>query len=181
MRLTVIPMGYTNSLQIMYGDMGHILQDEILEYTQHFVDDVPIKGPPTRYELPDGGYKTIPKNSGIRRFIWELCLATNRILQCIKAYGGTFNGKKSFIGLQEAVIVRHLCMYKGQIPEADHIQKIVSWPIPTLLTEVQAFLGMCGVVRIFIKDFALIAQPLVNLTRKDVLFKFGEEEEESIE
>jgi hypothetical protein len=50
-----------------------------------------------------------------------------------------------------------------------------------LLIEVQAFLGMCGVVRIFIKDFALIAKPLVNLTRKDVPFKFGEGEEESIE
>jgi hypothetical protein len=77
MRLTVIPMGYTNSPQIMHGDMGHILQDEIPEYTQHFVDDVLVKGPPTQYELPDGGFETIPENSGIHRFIWELCLATN--------------------------------------------------------------------------------------------------------
>jgi hypothetical protein len=47
--------------------------------------------------------------------------------------------------------------------------------------EVQAFLGMCGVVRIFIKDFALIAQLLVNLTRKDIPFEFGEEEKELME
>jgi RNase H-like domain found in reverse transcriptase len=134
-----------------------------------------------RYELPDGGFETIPENSGIRRFIWELCLATNQILQRIKAYGGTFNGKKSFIGLQEAVVVRHLCTYTGRIPEADRVQKIMSWPIPTSLMEVRAFLGTCGVVKIFIKDFALIARPLVNLTRKDVPFEFGEEEEESME
>jgi hypothetical protein len=37
------------------------------------------------------------------------------------------------------------------------------------------------VVRIFIKDFALIAWLLVNLTRKYVPFKFREEEEESME
>jgi hypothetical protein len=77
MQLTVILMGYTNSPQIMHGDMGHILQDEIPKYTQHFVDDVPVKGPSMRYKLPDGGYKTIPKNSSICQFIWELCLATN--------------------------------------------------------------------------------------------------------
>lgn len=65
-RLTVLPMGWTNSPAVLQGDITHILRPEILHLTQPFADDVPIKGPRTRYELPDGTFETIPENSGIR-------------------------------------------------------------------------------------------------------------------
>jgi hypothetical protein len=161
--------------------MAHILYDKIPDYTQHFVNDVPVKGPPTRYKLPDGGYKTIDGNPGIRCFIWELCQATHRILQWVKVYGGTFNRKKSFIRLSEAVVVGHLCTYYGHIPETERVQKIISWPQPTTLTRVHTFLGTCGVLQIFIKNFTFIARLLVHLTRKDVPFEFGDEEDASME
>ena len=35
------------------------------------------------------------------------------------------------------------------------------------------FLGTCGVHCIFIKDYMLVARPLINLTRKDATFKMG--------
>src|SRR6202453_4266202 len=44
------------------------------------------------------------------------------------------------------------------------------------LSEVRAFLGTIGVIRIFIRDFALCANPLVKLTRKDAPFKFGSDQ-----
>ena len=44
------------------------------------------------------------------------------------------------------------------------------------LTEVRAFLGTMGFVRIFILNYSLIAQPLIRLTRKGVPFEFGEEQ-----
>ena len=46
-RLTSIPMGYTNSIQIFYGDTTFLLQEEIPQVTIPFIDDIPIKGPPT--------------------------------------------------------------------------------------------------------------------------------------
>ncbi|KAJ3990915.1 hypothetical protein F5050DRAFT_1582270, partial [Lentinula boryana] len=73
-------MGWTNSLQIFHGDVTYILQPEIPEYTIPYVDDVNIRGPATRYELPNGGYETIPENSGIRKFLWEHLQNLNRIL-----------------------------------------------------------------------------------------------------
>ncbi len=91
-RLTSIPMGYTNSMQIQHGDTTYLLQDEIPHITIPFVDDVPVKGPPTRYELPGGGYETIPENRGIRRFVWEHLGNVNRIIQRVKHAGGTFSG-----------------------------------------------------------------------------------------
>jgi hypothetical protein len=81
LRLTHIPMGWTNSPQIMHSDSNYILKEEIPKVTISFVDDINTKGLPTRYKLPDGGYETIPENPGIRRFIWEHLNDVNRILQ----------------------------------------------------------------------------------------------------
>ena len=68
-RLTVLPMGWTNSPAVLQGDVTHILCPKIPHWTQPFANDIPIKGPVSRYELPDGTCETIPDNPGIRRFI----------------------------------------------------------------------------------------------------------------
>jgi len=36
--------------------------------------------------------------------------------------------------------------------------------------EVWGFLGICGIVRIWVKDFARHAKPLILLTKKDMEF-----------
>ena len=79
-RLTAIPMGWTNSFQIMQGDVAFALRDEIPEYTIPYADDVPIRGPATRYVDSEGNYETIAENSGIRRFVWEHLNVVHRIL-----------------------------------------------------------------------------------------------------
>ena len=93
LRLVTLPMGWTNSVPIFHDDVTYILREEIPHVTRPYIDDVPIKGPKTRYELEGGGYETIPENSGIRHFVWEHLQNINRILQCIKYAGGTFSGK----------------------------------------------------------------------------------------
>ena len=175
-RLTSIPMGYTNSMQIQHGDTCFLLQDEIPKYTVPFIDDVTVKGPATRYELPNGGYETIPGNSGIRRFIWEHCNNVNRIIQRIKHAGGTFSGLKSTICAETAVIVGNRCTYDGRVPLESRVQKITDWPLCESLTDVRGFLGTLGTIRVFIKDYAKYAKPLVDLTRKDTPFEFGEDQ-----
>jgi hypothetical protein len=176
LRLTRIPMGWTNSPQIMHGDSNYILKEEIPKVTIPFVDDINAKGPPTRYELPDGGYETIPDNPGIRRFAWEHLNDVNRILQRYRYIGGTFNGKKLSICQPSVIIVGHKCTYEGRIPLEDKVQKVRDWPVPRTATDVRSFLGTCGLMRIFIKDFAMFARPLVQLTRKGVPFRFEDEE-----
>jgi transposase InsO family protein len=180
-RLTCIPMGYTNSTQIMHGDVSHILEDEIPEVTSPFIDDVPVKGPATRYELPDGSYETIPENPHIRRFVWEHLNNCNRILQRMKKVGGTFNGKKTVMCAPKIEVVGHVCCYEGRIPDDSRVQRVRDWPTPEDLTQVRSFLGFCGVLRIFIKDYASLARPLVNLTKKDAPFEFGLEEQQSMD
>jgi len=64
-------MGWTNSVPIFYDDVIYILQDEISRYTLPYIDNMPIRGPATRYEKPDGTLEVLEKNPRIRQFIFE--------------------------------------------------------------------------------------------------------------
>ena len=179
-RLTSIPMGYTNSFQIMHNDITFILKDEIPHITIPYADDVPVKGPKTRYEKPDGSYETIPDNPGIRRFVWEHLNDVNRIIQRVKVVGGTFSCKKIVLCREEADIVGNRCTRAGRIPDPTKVQKIQDWPLCRNVSEVRGFLGTCGVLRVFIKNYAMRSRPLVDLTRKDAEFDFSERQIEAM-
>ena len=78
----------------------------------------------------------------------------------------------------EVVIIGHKCTYGGCYPE---YQNVLDWPNCTSLTEVCDFLGVCGIVRIWVKDFVKHARLLVVLTKKDVEFVWGPEQEKAME
>jgi hypothetical protein len=176
MRLTTLPMGWTNSVPIFHDDVTHILQEEIPHVTQPYIDDVPVKGPATMYIQDNGEPETIPENPGIRRFVWEHFQDLNRIVQRMKYSGGTFSGFKSTLCAPEITILGHRCTAQGRLPDQSRLAKIVNWGPCNDLTDVRAFVGTIGVCRLFIKDFAHRAHHLVKLTRKGVPWEFGPEQ-----
>jgi len=180
-RLTTLLQGHANAVQVYQGDTAFILQHEIPEYTSPFIDDVPVKSVQTRYQREDGTYETIPNNPGIRRFIWEHCIVINRILQCLENVGATVSTSKFILAAPTATIVGHKCTFEGHVPEESKVQKICDWPEPTNHTQVRGFLGTCGVLRIFIRDFSCIARPLIDLMKKDTPFVFGAEQCEAMQ
>ena len=180
LRLVTLPMGWTNSVPIFHEDVTYILQPEIPEVTVPYIDDVPIKGPKSRYVLPDGTYERIPENPGIRRFIWEHFQNLNRVVQRMKYCGGTFSGPKTILCAEEITVVGHNCTVNGRMPETDRIGVIERTAAPTDLKGVRHFLGIIGVCRVYIKDFAKLAAPLHYLTRKGVPFNWGPEQEKSM-
>ena len=62
-------MGFTNSPAEFQACMVFILQDEIPNKTNIFIDDLPIMGQKTQYLDKDGNPETISDNSEIRHFI----------------------------------------------------------------------------------------------------------------
>jgi len=79
------------------------------------------------------------------------------------------------------VDVGHRCTYKGCYPEDHKVQKITDWPYCNTLTEVQGFLGICGIIRIWVKDFVRHAKPLILLMKKDMEFVWGTDQKASME
>ena len=180
-RLTTLPMGWTNSVPIFHDDVTYILQPEIPDFTVPYVDDVPLRGPASDYRRPDGTFETISRNQGIRRFVWEHFENVNRILNRMRYAGGTFSGPKAVLIDEDLVIIGHRCTKKGRLPDEDRVRVVRDWTKFDTLSDVRAFLGTIGVARIFIKNFAKRANPLVNLTRKDVPFEFGEAQTQAVD
>ena len=179
-RLVKLPMGWTNSVPIFHDDVTYIMRDEIPHITIPYIDDVPLKGPASRYETADGGYETIPENPGIRCFFWEHLNNCNRIVQRLKYAGGTFSGKKTFLCNPEAIVVGHKCTYEGREPGEKATQVIREWPIPKNLTELRSFLGTAGQLRMFVWDYARISTPLNKLTGNHA-WEWGEKQTKAFE
>ena len=65
------------------------------------------------------------------------------------------------------------CTYLGHVigggfakPEINKLGAVEKFPVPKTKKEVQSFLGLTGYYRRFIKDYAAMAVPLTNVTRK---------------
>lgn len=65
LRITSLPMGFTNSPTEFQACMVFILEDEIPEVTGVFIDDIPVKGPVNRYLDKERKEERIPQNPGI--------------------------------------------------------------------------------------------------------------------
>ena len=59
------------------------------------------------------------------------------------------------------------------------VSVIKSWPTPTTLKEVRAFIGFANFYRRFIKDFSTMACPLHDLTKKDTPWQWDREQQEA--
>ena len=54
---------------------------------------------------------------------------------------------------------------------------VLNWLAPKTVRDVRKFLGLANYYRRFVKDFAKIARPLNNLTRKEEKWKWGDEQQ----
>lgn len=76
--------------------------------------------------------------------------------------------KVNFLGhILEAGLVR---------PSEEKTEAIRSYPQPKNIKQVMSFLGLAGFFRRFVPGFSLIAKPLSDLTRAEVVFKFEKEQ-----
>ena len=170
MQLTMLPMEWMNSVPIFHKDITYILQKEIPHITQPYIDDIPVRGPETRYLQENGEPETIPENPGIRWFVWENFQDLNRIVQHMKYCGGTYSRYKSTLCAAGITILGHHCTFNGWL--ADQSQ-IVNWGPCKTLSDIWSFLGMIGVCQLFIKNFTHRVHHLIKLTRKGANWEFG--------
>ena len=70
---------------------------------------------------------------------------------------------------------------KGIRMDPEKVNTIREWKAPTSVKSVRSFLGFANYYRMFIKDFALLAKPLTNLTRKNKSFDWDHECESSFQ
>jgi len=62
----------------------------------------------------------------------------------------------------------HLVSAKGVEPLPDKLNAIKNFPVPQCVRDVRAFFGLASYYRHFVKDFAKLAEPLSNLTKRQL-------------
>ena len=143
MRMTRMPMGYTNAVQVFDTVFRKVLQHQILRRRcEPYIDDVAAK-PPSRSTYPDADGK--PKMSaipGVRLDIMEAIQSLDEVLADIERAGGTILEFKSVFVCEGLKIVAFVCDSEGRLPVAEKVRKIVEWPACRNVTEARAFIGI---------------------------------------
>ena len=94
----------------------------------------------------------------------------------MKYSSGTFSGTKSMLCVENFVIMGHHCTPSGRKPDESKVTVIRNWGPCQTLSEVRAFLGPVGLMRIYIRNYAHRINALTKLTCKDVPFEWGSEQ-----
>ena len=103
---------------------------------------------------------------------WEDHVCHVRIvLQKLRRAGLTIKPKKSQFGMDSCSYLGHV-IGNGEVhPEKAKLQAVEEFPTPTMKKQVRAFLGLTEYYLKFISDFAEVAAPPTDLTKKDMLVK----------
>lgn len=107
-----------------------------------YINNIPIRGLPTRYERLNSTVEVLMRNSGIRKFVFEHMENVDRILQQIKYTREMFLGPKTTICSDHIIIVGFDCSYKGKRPTYNAIGKILYQGACENITDVRVFLGV---------------------------------------
>ena len=105
----------------------------------------------------------------------EHCKRLREVLQRFRNAGLKLKPKKCNFFQREVKFLGHLVNGNGVIPNPDNVRKLLEWPTPTCVTDVQVILGMGNYYRRFVKDYSKRVYPLTQLTKKDVPFEWTPE------
>ena len=150
---TRLPMGLCNASQGFQRAMEVVLKGLIGKTCLLYIDDVVV-------------YSRNPEDH-----VEHL----RTLFQRLRDYNLRLNPAKCVFGMKEVKLLGYLVSEKGLRADPDKVQAIVNLQPPKDLGEARSFLGMTGYYRTCIQDYAQIAGPLVQLTKKNFKFKWNEE------
>ena len=103
------------------------------------------------------------------------------IFNICRRYNLKLNPYKCEFYRNEVLFLGHKCTDKGILPNEEKIEALKKYPIPLNKDEVRSFVAMVNYYRRFIKNFAELARPLNQLTRKNSIFIWSKQCQNSFE
>jgi hypothetical protein len=150
----VMPFGLTNAPSTFMRLMNHVLRAFIGKFVVVYFDDILIYSKSFDEDLDHiHQVLVVLREEKLYGNIAKCTFCTNRVV---------------FLGFV-------ISAYGIQVDE-EKVKAIKDWPTPLNVSQVRSFHGLAGFYRHFVKDFSMIAAPLNNLTKKDVPFKWGDEQ-----
>ena len=104
---------------------------------------------------------------------------THEVLQRLRAHDLYLRPEKCKFE-QEEVEYLGLIIRRGKVTmDPTKVRAVTGWPPPRNLKELRGFLGFANFYRQFIRDFAHIARPLNDLTKKDTPWIWGSAQQQA--
>ena len=151
----VTPFGLTGAPATFQRYINQVLQDYLDEFVSAYVDDIIIYSSSSR---DDHRVK-------VQQVLKKLLKAG---LQCDIEKSEFEQTSVKYLGF----IVR---AGEGISVDPKKVEAIQSWEAPQSVKDVRSFLGFANFYRTFIPDFAALATPLTELTKKDTEFRWTDE------
>jgi transposase InsO family protein len=88
---------------------------------------------------------------------------------------------KCFFCLKQLKYLGKVVSGEGIATDPDLIADMVNYPCPSNVKQVRSFLGLCSCYRGFVQNFAVLAEPLTELTRSEVPWSWSEKKQKTFE
>ncbi len=151
--LTRMPMGLKTSAPVFASIMQRALGDLVGKICYIYLDDIVIYA------------ETLEQHAENLRIVLKRLIAEGFKVKPQKCQ--FFRTSVTYLG--------HVISAEGLMPDPQKYESIQKWPVPKNTKDVQSFLGLANYYRRFVKNFANIATPLHNLTKKKVKFVWTED------
>ena len=139
-----MPFGLTNAPATFQRLMDIVLAGLKWQCCLVYIDDVVIYSPTFEQHVKD----------------------LEKVFEALKAANLTLKASKCQFCRQEMRYLGHIITQNGIKPDPELIKSVIEFPEPKRVKDVQSFLGLTGYYRRFIKDYAKIAEPLLEQLRK---------------
>jgi hypothetical protein len=141
-----MPFGLTGAPATFTRLMNRVLGD--LEFCLVYLDDI------------------IVHSSSFKEHVQQL----EEVLSRLGAANLKLKPSKCKLFRNMAKFLGHVVTAEGISTDPGKVKKVAEWPQPTSVSEVRSFMGLATYYQKFVPDFANVAAPLHNLTRKNVPF-----------
>lgn len=102
----------------------------------------------------------------------EMLQRLSQVFQRLKQANLKLQPAKCCLFRRQVAYLGHIVSEQGVATDPNKVSKVKAWPTPTSVQEVRRFIGLASYYRRFVKDFASIAEPLHNLTKKNARFQW---------
>jgi hypothetical protein len=89
------------------------------------------------------------------------------VLELMRQHQLFLKRSKCSFGEESITYLGHIISINGVAMDRQKVMAVVDWPVPRTARAVRGFLGLAGYYRKFIRDFGIIAAPLIALLKKD--------------
>ncbi|XP_050365572.1 uncharacterized mitochondrial protein AtMg00860-like [Argentina anserina] len=141
----VMPFGLSNAPSTFQALMNELLKSLLCKGVLVFFDDILIYS----------------------KYLEAHLRHLESVFSILRAHELKLKESKCVIAQPTVQYLGHIISSEGVSADPEKVECLVNWPKPTSVKALRGFLGLAGYYRRLLKNFGLIAKPLIELLKKD--------------